>query len=70
MPNIVPSIGKREVAHIKLMGQMDEQMIKDNSVYPFTLEEWGHKNIIKCDFLKWSQLFKTEIAEMQTVTTE
>jgi hypothetical protein len=37
MPNIVPSIGKREVAHIKLMGQMDEQMIKDNSVYPFIL---------------------------------
>jgi len=24
MPNIVPSIGKREVAHIKSMGQMDE----------------------------------------------
>lgn len=34
MPNIVPSIGKREVAHKKSMGQMNEQMIKDNPVYP------------------------------------
>jgi len=41
MPNIVPSIGKKEVAHIKSMGQMDEKMIKNNPVYSLHSRRMG-----------------------------